>query len=235
MPAKPTNRDASSSTGPGAGADQPSAGPATPVLLAVIGGAHGIRGECRVKSFTEEPEAFGRYGPLFDAKGNRYTVKAARPQKNVLLVRFAEVADRNQAERLNGTELFVDRSLLPETEDDDEFYLEDLIGLEARSVDGDLLGRVFAVHNFGAGDILEIAPPKGPTVMIPFSEAAVPGLDLAAGTISVDPVAAGLVASEDDEDEVCEDEPGEDPAGDYETGDDAGASSRRNDTGEDDR
>ena len=234
MPAKPTNRDASSSTGPGAGETSP-AGPATPVLLAVIGGAHGIRGECRVKSFTEEPEAFGRYGPLFDAKGNRYTVKAARPQKNVLLVRFAEVADRNQAERLNGTELFVDRSLLPETEDDDEFYLEDLIGLEARSVDGDLIGRVFAVHNFGAGDILEIAPPKGPTVMIPFSEAAVPGLDLAAGTISVDPVAAGLVASEDDEDEVGEDEPGEDPAGDYETGDDAGASSRRNDTGKDDR
>lgn len=234
MPAKPTNRDASPnfrpSAGPGAGAGQPSAGPATPVLLAVIGGAHGIRGECRVKSFTEEPEAFGRYGPLYDAKGNRYTVKAARPQKTVLLVRFAEVADRNQAERLNGTELFVDRSLLPETEDDDEFYLEDLIGLEARAVDGDLVGRVFAVHNFGAGDILEIAPPKGPTVMIPFSEAAVPGLDLEAGTISVDPVAAGLVDSDDDADEM-----GEDPAGEDEMGEDAGASPRRHQTREDDQ
>ncbi|MCE7030690.1 ribosome maturation factor RimM [Jiella avicenniae] len=173
----------------------------SPVLLAVIGGAHGIRGECRVKSFTEEPEAFGRYGPLFDAKGNRYTVKAARPQKNVLLVRFAEVADRNHAERLNGTELFVDRSVLPEPEDDDEFYLEDLIGLEARTSDGEIVGRIVAVHDFGAGDILELAPLKGPTVMIPFSEAAVPELDLDAGFILVDPRAAGLVDGDEEADD----------------------------------
>lgn len=195
MPAKPSNHD---DTPQSTVADRADETP-TPVLLAVIGGAHGIRGECRVKSFTEEPEAFGRYGPLFDGKGNRYTVKAARPQKNVLLVRFAEVADRNHAERLNGTELFVDRSLLPAPEDDDEFYLEDLIGLDVRAVDGDAIGRVVAVHDFGAGDILEIAPPKGPTVMIPFSEAAVPELDLEAGFLVVEPLAAGLVDADDGE------------------------------------
>ncbi|MBP0615493.1 ribosome maturation factor RimM [Jiella mangrovi] len=172
-----------------------------PVLLAIVGGAHGIRGECRVKSFTEEPEAFGQYGPLFDAKGNRYTVKSARPQKNMLLVRFAEIADRNAAERLNGTELFVDRSCLPEPEDDDEFYLDDLVGLDARSLEGEVLGRIVATHNFGAGDILELAQAKGSTVMIPFSEAAVPDIDLDEGTIVVDPVAAGLAPGPEDEDE----------------------------------
>ncbi len=175
------------------------------VLLAVVGGAHGIRGECRVKSFTDVPEDFARYGPLFDEKGNRYTVKAARPQKNMLLVRFAEVQDRNQAERLNGTELFVDRAALPETEEDDEFYLEDLEGLEARSVTGETIGRVVAVYNFGAGDILEIAPKKGATVMIPFSEAAVPELDLEAGTLTVEPLAAGLIDSDEAEDHDAED------------------------------
>ena len=171
-----------------------------PVLLAIVGGAHGIKGECRVKSFTEEPEAFGRYGPLFDKAGKRYTVKSARPQKNMLLVRFAEVADRNEAERLNGTELFVDRSVLPEALDDGEFYLEDLVGLEARDLAGEPIGRVVAVHNFGAGDILEIAPGKGQTVMIPFTEAAVPELDPASGIVTVDPLAAGLVDTGEEED-----------------------------------
>ena len=182
----------------------PAAGAATerhPVLLAIVGGAHGIRGECRVKSFTEEPEAFGRYGPLFDKAGKHYTVKSARPQKNMLLVRFAEVADRNEAERLNGTELFVDRSVLPEALDDGEFYLEDLVGLEARTLAGELIGRVVAVHNFGAGDILELAPDKGQTVMIPFTEAAVPELDPASGVVTVDPVAAGLVDTGEDAEE----------------------------------
>ncbi|TFF21646.1 ribosome maturation factor RimM [Jiella endophytica] len=199
MPSKPSDRAPA-----GSAANPVEAG--QPVILAVVGGAHGIRGECRVKSFTEEPEAFGRYGPLFDAKGNRYTVTSARPQKNMLLVRFAEVTDRNGAERLNGTELFVDRSVLPETEEDDEFYLEDLVGLMALSVTGETIGAVVAVHDFGAGDILELAPERGATVMIPFSEAAVPELDIEAGTLTVEPVAAGLADTVDeDEDE----EPGD--------------------------
>ena len=173
--------------------------PAHPVLLAVVGGAHGIKGECRVRSLTEDPLALGAYGPLFDAAGNRYTVKSARPQKNVVVVRFDEVRDRNHAERLNGRELFVDRSVLPEPEDDDEFYLGDLVGLSVRTIAGEAVGTVVAFHDFGAGDIVEIQPPGGPTVMIPFSTAAVPELDVEAGVMIVDPVAAGIAETEDDE------------------------------------
>lgn len=203
----PSDRNSNDKTPPGSRPDEGNAreGESRRVLLAIVGGAHGIRGECRVKSFTDVPEDFARYGPLSDAKGNRYTVKAARPQKNMLLVRFAEVADRNHAERLNGTELFVDRSMLPESEEDDEFYLEDLEGLDVRSVDGEPIGRVVAVHNFGAGDILEIAPARGPTVMIPFSEAAVPELDIEAGILIVEPLAAGLVDAEDADEDALED------------------------------
>ncbi|MFD2238664.1 ribosome maturation factor RimM [Aureimonas populi] len=162
-----------------------------PVLLATIGGAHGIKGEVRVKSFTGEPEDIGAYGPLFDAKGARYTVKSARLSKTVVIVRFAEVADRNHAERLNGTELFVDRSVLPR-EGEDEFYHSDLVGLVARRLDGEVIGEVIAFHDFGAGDILEIAPDGGASVMIPFTLEAVPEVDLDLGHILVEPVAAGL-------------------------------------------
>ena len=175
------------------------------VLVGIVGGAHGIRGECRVRSFTDNPLDLGAYGPLFDDQGNRYTVKAARTQKNVVVVRFAEVADRNHAERLNGRELFVNRAALPEPDEDDEFYLDDLIGLAVETVSGEPVGAVVAFHDFGAGDIVEIRPPKGPTVMIPFSEAAVPEIDAERGIMVVEPQAAGLAATGDAE-------PGEDGA-----------------------
>ncbi len=162
-----------------------------PVLIATIGGAHGIRGEVRVKSFTEDPEDVGAYGPLFDARGNRYTVKSARAQKTVVVVRFAEIGDRNAAEALNGTELFVPRDSLP-AEGEDEFYQADLVGLVARTADGEVIGEVVAFHDFGAGDILEIAPDGGRSVMIPFTQEAVPEIDLDLGHIVVEPVAAGL-------------------------------------------
>ncbi len=156
-----------------------------------MGGAHGIKGEVRVKSFTADPEDLGAYGPLFDAKGRRYTVQSARLQKNVVVARLAEVRDRNAAELLNGTELFVDRSALPE-EGEDEFYQSDLVGLVARLTDGTVIGEVVAFHDFGAGDILEIAPEGGASVMIPFTEAAVPQVDLDLGFILIEPVASGL-------------------------------------------
>jgi 16S rRNA processing protein RimM len=165
--------------------------PTNPVLLATIGGAHGIRGEVRVRSFTEDPEEIGAYGPLFDGKGRRLTVKSARAQKNVVVVRFAEVSDRNAAEALNGTELFVDRSVLP-AEGEDEFYLADLVGLVARTTGGSVIGEIVAFHDFGAGDILEIAPEGGTSTMIPFTKEAVPEIDLDLGFILVEPVAAGL-------------------------------------------
>nr|WP_244404186.1 ribosome maturation factor RimM [Fulvimarina pelagi] len=170
-----------------------------PVLLGVVGGAHGVRGEVRVKSYTEEPTDIGAYGPLQDENGNRYTVKTARSQKTVVVVKFDEVNERNHAERLNGRELFVERALLPEPEEDDEFYLDDLEGLAVETLSGDPVGIVVAVHNFGAGDILEVAPEEGTTLMIPFSEAAVPELDLETGLLKVDPLAAGLAEGPDDE------------------------------------
>lgn len=171
------------------------------VMLAVVGGAHGIRGECRVRAFTAEPTDIGAYGPLFDEKGNRYTVLSARQQKNVVVVRFKEVTDRNHAERLNGRELFVDREVLPEP-DEDEFYLEDLIGLSVETVSGASVGEVVAFHDFGAGDIVEIRLGTGRTIMIPFSEAAVPEIDAERGLMIVEPGAAGLAEAEP--------EPGED-------------------------
>lgn len=180
-----------------------------PVLIATIGGAHGIRGEVRVRSFTEDPEDVGAYGPLFDAKGTRYTVSSARAQKNVVVVRFKEVTDRNKAETLNGTELFIARAALPQ-EGEDEFYQADLVGLVARRTDGAVIGEVVAFHDFGGGDILEIAPEGGRSVMIPFTAEAVPEVDLDLGHIVVEPVAAGLEGAvevrEGDEDPSLEPE-----------------------------
>ncbi|MEF2074126.1 ribosome maturation factor RimM [Consotaella aegiceratis] len=173
--------------------------PSHPVLLGVVGGAHGIKGEVRVRSFTDEPTGIGAYGPLYDEDGRRYSVVSAREQKSVVVVRFAEIGDRNQAEALNGRELFVDRSALP-AEDDDEFYQADLIGMAAETVAGEPVGTVVAFHDFGAGDVIEIAPEGGATVMVPFSEAAVPEIDAERGVLVVEPVAAGLVDAEEADD-----------------------------------
>ena len=169
-----------------------------PVLLGVVGGAQGIKGECRVRSFTADPTDLGAYGPLVDASGNRYTVLSARVAKNVVVVRFKEVADRNHAERLNGRELFVDRSVLPEPEDDDEFYLEDLVGYAVETVAGEAVGKVIAFHDFNAGDIVEIRPTKGQTLMIPFSEAAIPVIDAERRLMVVEPGPAGLATPDDE-------------------------------------
>ncbi|MBC8130851.1 MAG: ribosome maturation factor RimM [Rhizobiaceae bacterium] len=180
---------------------------ANPILLGVVGGAHGIRGEVRIRSFTEEPTDIKAYGPLFDAKGNRYTIKSARVQKTVVVVTIAEVTDRNHAERLNGTELFVDRSMLPQ-DDEDEFYQADMVGMAVETAAGEPVGTVFAFHDFGAGEVVEIKPARGPTVMIPFSEAAIPDIDMERRVMVVEPLAAGLLDAPEDIDEI-----GEEPDG----------------------
>jgi 16S rRNA processing protein RimM len=167
-----------------------------PVLMAVIGAPHGVKGELRVRSFTGDPMALGDYGALVAGDGRRFTVAAIRPQKDVVVVRFAEVADRTAAEALTGTELFVDRSALPAGLDQDEFYVADLVGLAVEDLEGRSLGRVSAVHNFGGGDIVEIVGEGRGTVMVPFTVAAVPAVDLKAGRLVVDPQAAGLLADE---------------------------------------
>jgi 16S rRNA processing protein RimM len=157
------------------------------VLLARIGAAHGVRGEVRVKSFTADPMALGGYGPLSSRDGRVFLVERLRPAKEVVVAKFRGVDDRNAAEALNGTDLFVPRDRLPAAEDEDEFYHADLIGLSAEAEDGTPLGTVVAIHNFGAGDILDIAPPRGPSLLVPFTKAVVPDVDLVAGRLVVIP------------------------------------------------
>lgn len=173
--------------------------PQNPVQMAVIGAAHGIKGELRVKTFTGEPMALADYGPLYARDGRAFQITDIRPANTVVVVRFKGVIDRNAAEALAGTELFVDRSMLPDDGEEDEFYHADLIGLEIRDDTGAAIGKVVAVHNFGGGDILDVTLAGRKGVLIPFTQAAVPAVSVAEGFVRVDPVAAGLVEDEDGE------------------------------------
>jgi len=172
--------------------------PQNPVQMAVIGAAHGIKGEVRVKTFTGDPAALGGYGLLYAKDGRSFEVADIRPQGEVVVVRFKGVADRNAAEALNGIELFVDRAALPADLDEGEFYHADLVGLSVKDDAGAVIGKVTAVQNYGGGDILEIALGGSGEVLIPFTSAAVPEVSVAGGYIIVDPVAAGMVEDEDD-------------------------------------
>ena len=155
------------------------------ICVAKIGAAHGVRGEVRLWTFTEDPLAVLHYGPLTTKDGSRsFEVAKAREAKDHLVATIKGVTDRNAAERLNGLELYVPRDRLPET-DDDEYYHADLIGLAAETTAGAPLGRVLAIHNFGAGDIIEIAPPKGTTRLLPFTNAVVPEVDVAGGRVVI--------------------------------------------------
>lgn len=173
--------------------------PQNPVLMAVIGAPHGIKGELRVKTFTADPLGLSDYGPLFAANGRRFETLDIRPAGEVVVVRFKGVADRTSAEALNGTELFVDRSMLPDDVEEDEFYHADLVGLSVRDDHDRTIGTVKAVQNFGGGDILVVALDGRGETMIPFTKAAVPVVDIAARAVRIDPVAAGLVDDEDAE------------------------------------
>jgi 16S rRNA processing protein RimM len=154
------------------------------LLVARIGAPHGVRGEVRVKAFTDDPLAFRDYRDLSDGGGRSFRIERLRPAKDIVIAKFAGIDDRNAAETLNGTDLFVARSSLPDVEED-EFYHADLIGLEAYTEAEEPIGAVVAVHDFGAGDILEIAPLRGPSLLLPFTKAVVPEIDLAAGRLTV--------------------------------------------------
>jgi len=171
-----------------------------PVQMAVIGAPHGIKGEVRVKTFTSDPLALGDYGPLFSADGRKFSVGAIRPAKEVVVVRFKEIATRDAAEAVTGTALFVDRSVLPDDLDDDEFYHADLVGLAVRDETGETIGKVTAVQNFGGGDIVELALSGRRMVMVPFTLAAIPEISVKGGFIVVDSNAAGLVEDESEPD-----------------------------------
>jgi 16S rRNA processing protein RimM len=172
-----------------------------PVQLAVIGAAHGTRGELRVKTFTGDPMALADYGPLYDVTGRPFEVLDIRPAKTVVVVRFRGVNDRNMAEALNGTTLFIDRSQLPQDLDEDEYYHSDLIGLEAIDPEGNKHGKVSAMFDFGGGDLLELTIPGKRPMLIPFTMLAVPHVDIKAGHIIIDPAAAGLVPDENEDEE----------------------------------
>ena len=158
------------------------------ICVAQIGGAHGIRGEVKLKSFTADPLAVKHYGVLESEDGAAsFEIEALRPAKGYLVARLRGVRDRNAAEQLTNLRLFVPRERLPPPAAD-EFYHADLIGLAAVTTAGVEVGTVVAVHNFGAGDILELRPPAGGmTIMLPFTDAFVPRIDIAGGRIVVEP------------------------------------------------
>ena len=165
-----------------------------PVLMGTIGGAQGIRGEVRVKPYTADPTALGDYGHLHSLDGRVFEILELREMKNMVVVRFRGINDRNAAEALNGLELYMERDNLPDDElEEDEFYYADLEGLEALDDKGVSYGTITGVFDFGAGDLLELKGPGKRPVLIPFSEASVLEIDLEAGTLLIDPLAAGLV------------------------------------------
>ncbi|SEH82633.1 ribosome maturation factor RimM [Tardiphaga sp. 215_C5_N2_1] len=156
------------------------------ICVARIGAPHGVRGQVRLWTFTEDPFAVLDYGPLATKDGKRsFEVDDVREAKGHLVATLKGVASREDAERLNGVELFVARDALPDTEDD-EYYHADLIGLAAVNAAGDSIGRVVGIHNFGAGDIIEIAPLEGATLLLPFTNAVVPTVDLVAGQVVIE-------------------------------------------------
>ena len=155
------------------------------ICVARIGAAHGIRGAVKLWTFTEDPFAGTGYGQLTTKDGARqFELAQAREAKGHLVATFKGVTTRNEAERLNGLELYVARDKLPAT-DQGEYYHADLIGLAAITATGEPLGKVIAIHNFGAGDIIEIAPPAGTTIMLPFSNAVVPTVDITGGRVVI--------------------------------------------------
>jgi 16S rRNA processing protein RimM len=170
----------------------------TLILLGVIGAAHGIKGEVRIKAFTGDPLAIADYGPLTDDKGRRFEIAEVRPAKEVVVARIKGITSREAAESLNGVNLFVARDQIPAPEDEDEFLQADLIGCAVVDPDGAVLGTVTAVANYGAGDLLDIATPDGRSVLMPFTKAFAPAIDIAARRIEAYPP-EGLFDADDDE------------------------------------
>jgi len=169
------------------------------IRVARIGAAHGIRGEVRLWPFTQDPLAVASYGPLETEDGaRRFEIESLRRGKDFLVARLVGVGDRTAAEQLRNLDLYVPRERLPPIEEPDTFYHADLVGLDVVTQDGAQVGTVHAVHNFGAGDILEIMPiGRGDPVMLPFTETTVPRVDLAARQITVVPPAE-VEAKEDE-------------------------------------
>jgi 16S rRNA processing protein RimM len=156
------------------------------ICVARIGAAHCVRGAVKLWTFTEDPLAVKRYGRLATRDGARhFEVASAREARGHLVATLKGVTTREEAERLNGIELYIAREELPDT-GENEYYHADLIGLVAVTPADQPLGQIIAIHNFGAGDIIEIAPPHGPTLLLPFTNAVVPTVDVAGGRVVIE-------------------------------------------------
>jgi 16S rRNA processing protein RimM len=169
-------------------APRPKDGRETRVCVAQIGAAHGLKGDVRLWSFTQDPAAVAQYGALETEDGSRrLEISSMRAAKDCFIARLRGVDDRNAAEALRNTKLYIERDRLPDTDDDDTFYHADLIGLAAFDQQGAKIGEVIAVQNFGAGDIIEVRRADKSTAMFPFNEAVVPEIDIAAGRMTIVP------------------------------------------------
>jgi 16S rRNA processing protein RimM len=158
------------------------------VCVGAVVGAHGVKGGLRVKSFTADPLDLGTYGPVSDEEGERsFVIRSLVPgaKPGVVLVKFEGVKGRDAAEALQGRRLYVSRSALPELEEE-AYYHADLVGLQVELSSGEVFGKVIAVHDFGAGDVLEIEPLSGSSVMLPFTKAVVPTVELEKGRMIVE-------------------------------------------------
>jgi len=161
------------------------------ICVAAIAGSFGVKGEVKLKAFTQEAMDCVGYGPLVNADGDVVlTVTSARAIKDAIAIRAEEVVTREDADALKSTKVYVPREALPET-DEDDFYYSDLIGLEVKSTSGQRMGAIIGVHEFGAGDMLEIKPPKSAektaSYFHPFTKVAVPKVDMAAGRVIIVP------------------------------------------------
>lgn len=153
--------------------------------VGAVAGAHGVHGNIKVKPFTDDPGAFAEYGPLLNERGDHlFTPKNARPVGKFYSLAVTEKLTREDVEALKSTKLYVPRAALP-APDEEEFYYSDLMGLRVEDMDGADIGIIQAVHEFGAGDVLEIRPPKGPSFYHPFTRESTPTIDLAGRRVSV--------------------------------------------------
>ena len=168
------------------------------ICLGVIVGVKGLRGEVRIKSFTGNPPAVAAYGPVMTEDGRSFQLSVTGAAQGAVIARIKGVADRNAAEALKGLQLYVDRKALPEA-DEGTYYHADLIGLDVVLVGGEVLGSVAGVHNFGAGDMIDVAMEDGRSELVPFTAAAVAEVDLDAGRVVLNPL-AGLFESDPQQD-----------------------------------
>lgn len=157
------------------------------VCVGIVAGAHGLKGAVKIRSFTENPKDVAAYGPVTDQSGERsFEIHIVSANQKGLVAELSGIKDRNAAEAINGTELYVSRDKLPEP-DEDEFYYADLIGLPVEHINGGIIGTVSLVDNYGAGDVMEVDLKDGGTEMFTMSREVVPKIDLENGRIVVNP------------------------------------------------